>query len=154
MDLRVGASLYETVAANREEHIGSGDKGDRNRLVSANLNDHVKNGVYELIEKKLHTNVKGEVAELYGDNHTIATSGRQTLTATEIVIEGKNVASLKSDKVILQGASSLSLKAGDIKIEATQLVSVKVGGSFFVLSPSGIGLAGNMAFLNSGGAPQ
>jgi type VI secretion system secreted protein VgrG len=154
LDLRVCGSSFETVGGDREELVGSGDKGDLNRTVGNDSNTHEKGGRFELVDEKLNTNVKLDVVEVFETSHTIAVTGRQTLNASETAIEAEQTLSLKGDKVVMQGAEALSLRAGNIKIEGTQSISFKVGSNFIVLSPSGIFINGATVFINTGGSPQ
>jgi type VI secretion system VgrG family protein len=154
MDAQVRGSLYETVGGNREERVGRDDKGDFNRLVANDINEHGKGGRFELVDKKLNQNVKLEVVEVFESSHTVAVTDRQTLNAKEIAIEAKQTLSLKGDGVTMQGAKALSLKAGNVKIEGTQSISLKCGGNFIVLTPSGVFINGAMVFINTGGGPQ
>ena len=154
MDVRVGASLHETVRGNRDEIVGHDDKGDLNRLVHNDINAHARGGQFEQVDKKRHQNVKDEVVEVFEANHTVAVTNRQTLNARETAIEAKQTLSLKGDTVVVQGGQSLSLKAGNVKIEGTQSISLKVGGNFVVLTAGGVFINGAMVMLNSGGAAQ
>ncbi len=154
MDLLVRGSLYETAGGNREETVGHDDKGDLNRLVANDVNQHIKGGFFDLVDKKLNQNVKQEVVEVFEDSHTVAVTNRQTLNGKEIAVEAKQTLSLKGDTVTAQGAQALSLKAGNVKIEGTQSVSLKCGGSFVVLSPSGVFITGSTVFINTGGSAQ
>jgi type VI secretion system secreted protein VgrG len=154
MDVRVKASLLESVGGNREETVGADDKGDLNRTICNDLNLHNKGGRFEKVEKKRHEEVTEDVVEVYGKTHTSMVKERLTLNAQEIVAEAKQTLSQKANEVVIQGAMGASVKAGSVKIEGTQTVSIKCGGSFLVLTPSGVFLSGPTVFINSGGASQ
>ncbi len=154
MDVRVRASLYETVGGNREERVGSEDKGDHNTHICGDINHVLKGGEFSTVEKKRNETVKEEVIEEYQKDLMTVVDQRATLNAKEIVIEAEETLSLKSDKIIAQGASSLNLKAGTVKIEGTQAIFLKCGSSFVTLTPSGVMIKGDSVLVNSGGSTQ
>jgi type VI secretion system secreted protein VgrG len=154
MDHVVRASLFETIGGNREIRIGRDDAGDLNALVNRDINQHLKGGQFELVDKKLNQNVKEEVVEVYEKSQTTVVTDRMTLNAKEILAEGQQLISLKAGKFVAQGAQSANVKSGMVKIEGTTNACIKCGGSFIMLTPSGVFISGPTVFINSGGAGQ
>ncbi len=154
MDLRVRASLYETVGGNREERVGNKDKGDHNIFVCGDTNDHRKGGEYYKTEKVVNQTVVEDVVEDFQKNQTVKVTERLTLNAKEIVQEAQDTLSLKGKTVTAQGAQALNLKAGSVFVEGTQAVHLKCGGNFVVIDAAGVAINGTKVSINSGGAAQ
>lgn len=152
MDHVVLANLYERVGGSREVRIGYEESGDHNTLIHRDINHRLKGGHYDLVDKKLHENVKDEVVQVFEKTQTTVVTDRATLNAKEIVLEGQQLVSIKADKFVAQGAQSASVKAGSVKIEGTQNIHLKCGASFISITPSGVYISGPTLFLNSGGA--
>lgn len=154
MDLRVRASLYESVGGNREERVGNEDKGDHNTFVCGETNDHRKGGEFFKTEKVINQTVIEDVVEDLQKNQFVKVTDRLTLNAKEIVEEAQQTLSLKSGTVTAQGAQALNLKAGSVFVEGTQAVHLKCGGNFVVIDAAGVSINGTKVGINSGGAAQ
>ena len=158
MDLRVRGSLYETVGGSREVRVGwekDGERGgDLNTLVRRDINHHVEQGEYRLVDRGMHQTVVEDVIESHQQNHTVLVGDTAALNAREVIIEGAEQLSNRSGKVSVEGTQTVHVKGGQLNIEAIEGMSLKVGDSFIVLDRTGVHIDGALVAIACGGAPQ
>jgi len=125
MDERVGTSLYETVAVNREIHIGYDDAGDRNLLVEHDENIHIKNDRYDKVEDVFNQHIVADVLWKYDANWSIYVTETYSLSAATVIIEASDDLSMGSDTMKITGSSSLDLKSAEVCMQGTQKMDIK-----------------------------
>lgn len=158
MDERVRGSRYETNYGNREIRVGwekDGDRGgDLNTFVRKDVNYHIEEGQYELIDKAINQTIKEDVIESFEKNQSTMIKENSQLNAKEIVVEGSSLISHKSGKITIEGTQAVHVKGGQVNIEGQQGISLKCGGNFVVVDMSGVAINGSTVMINSGGCAQ
>ncbi|MEO7701852.1 MAG: type VI secretion system tip protein TssI/VgrG [Opitutus sp.] len=146
LDIRIKSNCYETigydrhliVAHNQVEHI----KYNRDETVDADHKEwigkdrHLKVAGKEAKEvvKSLSLTVKGDVIEVFKQNHSEQTANDYYLKADNIVIEALTNLTLKV------GNSYIAIEAGGIKISTTGTVEVESGATLALKAEAGLTL--------------
>lgn len=148
MDIRVRGNFRETNYGNRDVRVGwekDGESGGSyNILVKEDVNEWVKKGVYEKVEKMHHRVVLEDVIEDYQKNQYTFVKETLQLNAAKIVCEGKDLFSAKAGKVLVEGSKDgVHIKSGAaMKLQANGNVSLLAGSKLVGEGQSGVSLKG------------
>jgi type VI secretion system secreted protein VgrG len=145
MDERVGASLYETIGANRETHTIK----DRNLLVDGDQNVHIKGSRYDKIDAEYYQHVVSSVIKGYDDIYYLNVALDLEMTAENIFFEASNQYQLGAADMFVTAGNAFDLKAAQVHLQGTQSVDMKTaqmklsGDSMFDLKGGAVNIEGS-----------